>query len=65
VTIRLKKGLLKDYTALCKLKRTDRSKRIRNFMIYELKKDQATKAESSPTEEIEKPKDLNTGVSTN
>ena len=38
VTIRLKKGLLKDYTALCKLKRTDRSKRLRNFMIYELKK---------------------------
>jgi CHASE3 domain sensor protein len=46
ITIRLKKKLLTDYTNLCKTKDTNRSKRIRNFMIFELKKaEDAVKAE--------------------
>jgi hypothetical protein len=52
--------LRRQYDELCARKGTDRSKRLRNFMMFELKKE----ADREAQKEIEKPKDLNTGVST-
>jgi hypothetical protein len=65
LALKLTHKLKTDYRALCAAKKTNVSKRLRNFMIYELKREEASRVNPVQSNEIQKPKDLNTDVSAN
>jgi len=49
--VKVTRKFLKEYNALCKKKGMTRSKRLRNFMEFELRKDEVAKAEAKRIEE--------------
>ena len=72
ISFKLRSKLKNDYFNLCESKKITVSKRLRNFMIYELKKEETSRinSEASRVKQVEvveetKPKDLNTDVSNN